>query len=250
METQINNAFYDKLGEEWYVRLDHPVALLRAENAVRMPWISEIIAKSHPGGALLDVGCGAGLLSNPLAEKGFEVTGIDLSESSLTVAKMYDKTKSVKYLKANAESLPFENESFDLVCALDLLEHVENPGAVIAEAGRVLKKNGLFFFHTFNRNLLSYFLIIKGVEWAVRNTPEKMHLYRLFIKPEELRVFCASASLEIQEIRGLKPKIFSLPLCKMLLQRKVPPDFQFEFCRSLLTGYIGYSKKKSILWGS
>ncbi len=242
-ETRINNAFYDTLGKEWYERMDHPVALLRAENAIRLPWISQIILKHYPHAKVLDVGCGAGLLSNPLAKQGLDVTGIDLSENSLTVAKMYDATKTVKYLHADAEKLPFENESFDVVCALDLLEHVENPETVILEAARVLKKDGLFFFHTFNRNFLSYLLIIKGVEWAVQNTPEKMHIYRLFIKPQEMRAFCKNASLDIQEMLGLKPKIFSLSLFKMLIQRKVPENFRFEFSRSLLTGYIGFAKK-------
>lgn len=238
----VNNSFYDTLGERWYTASNHPIALLRAENAVRLPWICEIITKHFPQGSLLDIGCGAGLLSNPIAQRGLEVTGIDLSEASLEIAKKYDGTKKVRYLKASAEKLPFEDESFDCVTALDLLEHVENPESVICEAGRVLKKNGLFFFHTFNRNFLSWLLVIKGVEWCVPGTPESMHIYRLFIKPEELRAMCHSARLEVHEIRGLKPH-FSLPILKMALTRKVPDDLRFHFTPSLLTGYVGYARK-------
>lgn len=240
---RVNNEFYDALGNDWYERFDHPIALLRAENAVRMPWITQLIMRHHPRGKVLDVGCGAGLLSNPLAAQGVNVTGIDLSENSLAIARQHDTTKSAIYLRGDAENLPFEDESFDVVCALDLLEHVEHPERVIGGAARVLKKGGLFFFHTFNRTIWSYLLVIKGVEWALRHTPEKMHIYRLFIKPDEMRTFCESVSLEIQEIRGLKPKLLSPALWKMLLQRKVPNEFSFAFTSSLATGYLGFAQK-------
>ena len=243
METKsINNSFYDELGDDWYTSCCHPIALLRAENAIRTPWIYEIVAQHSPQGKLLDIGCGAGLFCNPMAEKGLAVTGIDLSEPSLAIAQQHDRTKNVRYLRASAEKLPFENESFDCVAALDLLEHVEHPEAVIREAARVLKKEGLFFFHTFNRNLLSWLLVIKGVEWSVKGTPRKMHVYDLFIKPRELTSMCESSEMRVEKIRGLKPS-FSLPFFRMLLTRKVPRDFRFEFTQSLATGYVGFAKK-------
>jgi 2-polyprenyl-6-hydroxyphenyl methylase/3-demethylubiquinone-9 3-methyltransferase len=240
----VNNAFYDTLGEGWYTASNHPIALLRAENAIRGPWIVETIQQKFGSNAqVLDVGCGGGFLSNLLASSGFQVTGIDLSNESLEIAKQQDKTKSANYLFADATALPFEDASFDVVCALDLLEHVENPQAVIKEASRVLKKDGLFFFHTFNRNLLSWLLVIKGVEWAVPNTPDRIHVLRLFIKPQELKAFCENSQISIQEIRGLKPKL-SLPiLWNMLTRRKVPENFAFEFTPSLRTGYIGLGRK-------
>ncbi|HEY4254745.1 MAG TPA: bifunctional 2-polyprenyl-6-hydroxyphenol methylase/3-demethylubiquinol 3-O-methyltransferase UbiG, partial [Chlamydiales bacterium] len=178
----INNAFYDELGSEWLNRFDHPIALLRAENRTRVPWIVNEIGERVMGPAkVLDVGCGAGLLTNQLSLEGHTVSGVDLSDSSLEVAKRTDTTQNVQYLKANAYCLPFPNETFDVVSAMDVLEHVEEPNCLIAEASRVLKPNGVFFFHTFNRNLLSYLLIIKGVEWCVKNAPKNMHVYPLFI---------------------------------------------------------------------
>ncbi len=245
METGINNDFYDTLGARWYTASDHPVALLRAENAVRTPWIIDVISAKCPEHCkVLDIGCGAGMLTNRLAERKHQVTGVDLSPDSLKVARMQDLTKSVKYIQANAEALPFDDASFDVVTALDLLEHVHHPQTVIREAARVLKPGGLFFFHTFNRNFLSWLLVIKGVEWAVRNTPKHMHVYDLFIKPEELANMCELAGIESIEMRGLNPKLNSLSLLKMLCTRKVPADFRFQFSSSLKMGYIGYGYLK------
>ncbi|HSX26224.1 MAG TPA: methyltransferase domain-containing protein, partial [Chlamydiales bacterium] len=130
--------------------------------------------------------------------------------------------------------------------AMDVLEHVEDPGLLIAEASRVLKPNGLFFFHTFNRNPLSYLFIIKGVEWFVRNTPKNMHVYPLFIKPDELDDLCQTYSLQITQWRGFKP-LFNRSFFQMLLTRKVPKDFSFHFTKSLLTGYCGIAKKETLL---
>lgn len=237
----INNRFYEELEEKWYSATNHPIALLRAENKVRVPWVLENI---KPHSTVLDVGCGAGFLTNPLAKSGHIVTGIDLSESSLQIARRYDTTDSVNYLHANGYSLPFNNGSFDVVCAMDLLEHVEEPHLVIAEASRVLKKGGLFFFHTFNRTFLSYLLVIKGVDWCVKNAPKNMHVYPLFIKPEELKEVCSCYELDTKEIRGFEPVLFSRPFWKMILSRNVPDDFTFRFSKNLNTGYCGIAQKR------
>lgn len=241
----INNAFYEELQEGWYENQNHPIALLRAENAIRTPWIiSELSKRFSPLASLLDIGCGGGLLSNAVQKAGYRATGIDLSESSLEIARRFDTTGQVQYIKANAYALPFADESFDAVSAMDVLEHVEEPDLLIAEASRVLKKGGIFFFHTFNRNFLSYLVIIKGVEWFVRNTPKNMHVYPLFIKPSEIKILCSNCGLQTSSIIGLRPKFLSLSFFKMLATRKVPIDFSFCFSKSLLTGYCGIAEKK------
>jgi 2-polyprenyl-6-hydroxyphenyl methylase/3-demethylubiquinone-9 3-methyltransferase len=236
----INNDFYEELSEGWYTASDHPIALLRAENAVRVPWIIEEIGAKK---TVLDIGCGAGILTNALSKVGHTVYGIDLSPSSLEVAKKHDATKKVSYQVANAYALPCEEETFDVVCAMDVLEHVEEPNLLISEASRVLKPGGLFFFHTFNRNFLSYMLIIKGVEWCVPNAPKNMHVYPLFIKPEELKEICENQDMQVVNLRGFSPKILSKPFWQMLFKRKVPENFTFRFSKSLATGYCGYAKK-------
>lgn len=195
------------------------------------------------GASVLDIGCGAGLLANPLAEEGFRVSGIDLSLSSLTVAQRRDTTKSVQYVRAGAEELPFLSGSFEAVCALDLLEHVDKPQLVIREAARVLRPGGLFFFYTFNRTLLSWLLAIKGVEWFVTNTPKRMHTHGLFLKPSEVQEMCRQVQLQVVSVRGLQPLIWHRSFWKLLLTGHVPEDFTFVFANSLRLGYLGVAKK-------
>lgn len=240
----INNTFYDDLREKWHEACDHPIALLRAENELRNPWIKTVIAEHYKGSAkVLDIGCGGGFLTNELALHGHEVWGIDLSLGSLETAKERDATKKVHYERASAYELPYERAQFDVVCAMDLLEHVEQPAQVIKEASRVLKPGGLFFFHTFNRNLLSYFLVIKGVEWCFAAAPPQMHVYSLFIKPKEMTEMCRAFGLKVEEIRGMSPDMTQSSFWKLLMTRKVHPSFKFVFTDSLRTGYVGYSKR-------
>lgn len=222
--------------------MDHPIALLRAENRLRNPWITSLLPSSTK---ILDMGCGAGFLTQDMARLGHEVVGLDLSEESLQIAEKLDETGRVSYIQADAAAVPFPDASFDIVCAMDLLEHVENPKAIIQEAARLLKPGGLFFFHTFNRTVLSWLVVIKGVEWCVKNTPSHMHVLRLFIKPEELQKMCEDVGLQVQKMRGLNVKFASKAFWQMVFTRKVPEDLEFVFTDSLLTGYSGFFKKNS-----
>ncbi|HEY5284478.1 MAG TPA: bifunctional 2-polyprenyl-6-hydroxyphenol methylase/3-demethylubiquinol 3-O-methyltransferase UbiG, partial [Polyangia bacterium] len=192
---------------------------------------------------VLDVGCGGGFLSNHLSKEGFEVDGLDASADSLAVAAQHDPTGNVRYTRGDALSLPFADESFDVVCAMDFLEHVEAPARVVAEAGRVLRPRGLFFFHTFNRNPLAWLVVIKGVEWFVKNTPKDMHVLRLFIRPAELRGMCEASGLKVVELHGSAPVVGSLAFWKMLATRVVPRDFRFRFAKSTRIAYTGFAER-------
>ena len=242
----INNDIYDELGERWYTAKDHPVALLRAEARVRNRWIVQQLHQIFPASHVhvLDIGCGAGFLTNALATQGFVVTGLDASASSLAVAKQYDPARLVTYARGDAYHLPYADASFEAVCAMDFLEHVAEPAHVVKEAARVLKPHGRFFFHTFNRNVLSYLVVIKGVEWFVNNTPPDLHVLTLFIKPAELRAMCAANGLRLTSLQGLVPKITQRAFWHMLRTGSVEDEFEFVFTPSTLTGYTGMAIKE------
>jgi 2-polyprenyl-6-hydroxyphenyl methylase/3-demethylubiquinone-9 3-methyltransferase len=242
----VNNDIYLALGEHWYADEDSPVALLRAESKLRNPWIAARLDEAFGDGRcrVLDVGCGAGFLCNDLALRGRAVTGIDLAADALAVAHAHDASGRVRYVEGDATALPFEDGSFEAVCAMDLLEHVESPERVITEASRVLAPGGLFFFHTFNRNFLSWLVIIRGVEWFVRNAPEHMHVLRLFLKPGEVRAACAEHGIEAPRLVGVRPKL-TLPFWRMLINGRVARDFAFRFTRSTRLAYTGVARKQA-----
>ncbi len=243
---QVDNTLYDRYGERWYTADDDPVALLRAEGRARTPWIVEETRRRMPTGKVrvLDVGCGAGFLANELARHGFEVTGVDSSEESLGVARRHDATGGVDYRPGDARRLGFGDRSFDVVCALDFLEHVEQPARVVLEVSRVLRDGGLFYFHTFNRNLLSWLVVIKGVEWFVRNTPKNMHSLRYFIKPAELREMCRASGMQVVQCRGFMPRVAHPAFGRMLATGRIGSDFAFGFTRLCLMGYTGLAVRQ------
>ena len=241
----INNAIYDELGERWYAATDDPVALLRAEGRLRTDWLLGVLRAQFGDQPLtvLDVGCGGGLLANPLALAGHTVTGVDLSPDSLAVARRHDATRSVTYLEQDARRLAFPDQQFEVVCMMDFLEHLEERDEAIREAARVLRPGGWLFFHTFNRTPLSWLVAIKGVEWFVRNAPRHMHVYRLFLKPAELAALCAPNRLVVEELRGVGPRVWTRSFLKLLFTGRVEDGFQFRFTRSLRVGYCGWARK-------
>lgn len=246
----INNNYYHALGDKWYRAHDDPIALLRAEAAWRNPWIAHRIHEFYSYRSkdirILDVGCGAGFLSNLLAKENFDVTAVDLSESSLEVARARDSTNSVRYLLADAYELPFEDETFDVITSTDFLEHVSDPRRVIAEISRVMKPNGFFFFHTFNKNWFAKLMVIKGMEWFVKNTPPNLHVYELFIRPKEIREWLTEERFRVIELHGMRPRLLQWPMVKLLFTGRVDPRFRFRWSSSLSVAYVGIARKKGI----
>ena len=245
LERSVDNTLYDTLGVRWYEAEDNPVALLRAESRLRNPWVAREIAASLGEGAcrVLDIGCGAGFLSNYLAQLGHRVTGIDVAPRALDVARAHDDSRAATYVEGDACALPYADGAFDVACAMDFLEHVDEPARVVAEIGRVLAPSGLFFFHTFNRNFLAWLVVIKGVEWFVRNTPEDLHVLRLFLKPAEVAGMCQDHGLALVTLRGSRPKL-GLPFWRMLTTGRVENDFAFKFTRSARLGFTGMARRQ------
>lgn len=238
----VNNSIYEFYGDRWYTAYDDPVAILRAQSRLTNPMVIERI-RAHTGGKkVLDVGCGGGFLSNALALEGLQVTGVDLSPDSLKVARHYDTTTTVNYMMADAYQLPFDDASFDVVTVMDFLEHVERPAQVIEEVSRILRPDGIFIFHTFDRNFFSWLVIIKLVEWLVKNTRKNTHVSRLFIKPKELTQYCDRVGMEVQGMTGIKLVASSITL-KGLMTGVVPENLRFEEMRPLFLSYLGLAKK-------
>lgn len=242
---EVNNEIYSLLGNRWYTAQDDPVALLRAESRARNPWILkhvQSLGRAPESVQVLDVGCGAGFCTNPLAKEGYDVTGLDFSVSALEVARANDATRKVEYVEGDALQLPFAARSFDVVISMDVLEHVAPVSKAVEEATRVLKPGGLFLYYTFNRNFLSWLILIKGVEWVVKNTPSHLHVYDYLVKPEELAGYLRNCGMQVGEHMGLRPKL-GRPFFKMLATGVVPADLEFKLTKSLWLGYLGRAEK-------
>ncbi|MCB9255361.1 MAG: 3-demethylubiquinone-9 3-O-methyltransferase [Bdellovibrionaceae bacterium] len=238
MSDQVNNAFYDELGDQWYHGDRHAIGLLRAESGIKLDFVRRHLL---PGQKVLDVACGGGLVANPLAREGFSVTGVDLSENSLQVARD-QAVEGAQFVHGNALQLPFAAESFDAVLLMDFLEHVSEPERVLKEASRVLVPGGLLMFSTFNRNWASRLLAIEALRWFPESPPN-VHVYELFLTPDEVRTFATNCGLELVEYRGSLPKFFSWPFWSSVFRRRVHQGFSFEYTSSLRVGYMGCFRK-------
>ena len=173
-------------------------------NPLRLDWIDQ--HTSLRGKKVLDVGCGGGLLSEGMAARGAEVTGIDLSEKPLGVARLHllDSGQKVDYRKISAEQLAEEMPgAFDVVTCLEMLEHVPHPSSIVAACARLVKPGGQVFFSTLNRNPKSYLFAVVGAEYILNMLPKGTHDYAKFIKPSELARWSKSYGLEPAELMGM-----------------------------------------------
>jgi len=173
-------------------------------NPLRLDWIDRTIGLA--GKRVLDVGCGGGLLSEGMATHGANVTGIDLSEKPLGVAKLHllETGQKVDYRKISVEELAEEMPgAFDAVTCLEMLEHVPNPASVVSACARLVKPGGQVFFSTLNRNPKAYLLAVIGAEYVLQMLPKGTHDYAKFIKPSELARWAKTTGLEPAELLGM-----------------------------------------------
>ncbi|MBI5040034.1 MAG: bifunctional 2-polyprenyl-6-hydroxyphenol methylase/3-demethylubiquinol 3-O-methyltransferase UbiG [Gammaproteobacteria bacterium] len=173
-------------------------------NPLRLDYIDRL--EPLRGKHVLDVGCGGGLLSEGMAARGAQVTGIDMGEAPLSVARLhlYESGLDVDYRQITAEQMAAEHPGdFDIVTCLEMLEHVPTPASVIAACARMVKPGGLVVFSTLNRNPKSYLLAIIGAEYVLRMLPKGTHDYRKFIRPSELDRWARAAELELRDISGM-----------------------------------------------
>lgn len=155
----------------------------------------------------LDVGCGGGLLTEGLATAGARVTGIDMGEAPLAVARLHAKEQGLKirYLHAEAAGLARDEPGkYDLVCCLEVLEHVPDPAALVRSCAALCKDGGSLYFSTINRNLKAWLLAIVGAEYVLGLLPRGTHEYDKLVRPSELAGYLRDADLQLQELRGMR----------------------------------------------
>ena len=175
-------------------------------NPLRLEWINNLAPIN--GKAVLDVGCGGGILSDAMARSGATVTGIDLATKSLKVAQLHaleSQTPNVSYREISAEALAAETPAqFDVVTCMEMLEHVPDPGSVVRACASLVKPGGWVFFSTLNRNPKSFLFAIVGAEYILNLLPKGTHEFAKFIRPSELAQACRQAGLEWHSQRGLQ----------------------------------------------
>jgi 2-polyprenyl-6-hydroxyphenyl methylase/3-demethylubiquinone-9 3-methyltransferase len=204
---------FSKLADEWW-DVNGKFKPLHMFNPIRIEYITEKI-KHHfkinsnktnflNGLEILDIGCGGGLISEPMARLGGKVTGIDASEKNIQVAKIHSKKSKLKINYINKSPEQLENiKKFDIILNLEIVEHVDNVSLYIKSCHDLLKKDGLMFTATLNRSFISYFKAIIGAEYILRWLPIGTHDWNKFLKPEELEELLKNQKFSTIDIKGL-----------------------------------------------
>ena len=194
---------FSKLAHRWWDPAGE-FRPLHEINPLRLDWIAQHAPLD--GAAVLDVGCGGGILAEAMARRGAKVTGIDLSEKALKVAQLHllESRLEVQYQSVSAEDYAAAHaDRFDVVACMELLEHVPEPGAMVAACARLVRPGGQVFFSTINRNPKSYLFAVIGAEYVLGLLPKGTHDYMRFIKPSELSRWSREAGLSTGELIGM-----------------------------------------------
>lgn len=192
-------------------------------NPIRLEWIERHTCLQDK--RVLDVGCGGGLLSEGMATFGAKVTGIDLAEKTLVIARLHllESGQSVNYQLTSAEAMAVQAPAnFDVVTCMEMLEHVPNPASIIQACATLVKPGGQVFFSTLNRNPKAWLLAVLGAEYVLNLLPRGTHDYSNFIKPSELTAYCRQAGLSVTEVIGLNYNPFTR-------QCRLTPDTQVNY---------------------
>ena len=218
--TSVNKKEIDKfskMANEWWDP-EGKFKPLHKFNPTRIKYIKENIInnfklknKSKPlsGIKILDIGCGGGLLSEPMSRMGANVTGIDASDKNIKIAKLHSKKNKLKinYVCSSPEKLKIGNK-FDVILNMEIVEHVEDIDFFLKSCSKLLKKNGLMFVATINRTLKSYIFAIVGAEYVLRWLPIGTHEWEKFVKPEDLKKILMKYDLSLNKLEGMNFNIF------------------------------------------
>lgn len=196
-------AKFEALAHRWWDK-ESEFKPLHDINPLRANYIDE--RSPVAGKKLIDVGCGGGILSEAMAQRGAVVTGIDMGEAPLSVAKLHqlESQLTIDYQQSTAEAMAeAHSEQFDIVTCLEMLEHVPSPEKVVDACAKLCKPGGHLYFSTINRNPKSYLFSIIGAEYLLKLLPKGTHDYQKFIKPSELAQAIRSAGLQIKDMTGM-----------------------------------------------
>ena len=213
--TSVNKKEIDKfskMADEWWDP-EGKFKPLHKFNPIRIKYIKENIInhfklknKSKPllGIKILDIGCGGGLLSEPMSRMGANVTGIDASDKNIKIAKLHSKKNKLKinYLCSSPEKLKI-SKKFDVILNMEIVEHVEDIDFFLNSCSKLLKKNGLMFVATINKTLKSYVFAIVGAEYVLRWLPIGTHEWEKFVKPEDLKKILMKYDLSLNKFEGM-----------------------------------------------
>ncbi len=195
---------FEAVAHHWW-DLQGPLKTLHGMNPLRMRYIEE--RATVPCARVLDVGCGGGILSEALARRGAQVTGIDLAHEALLVARLHaaENNLTIDYRETAVEQLAeAEPGGFDIVTCLEMLEHVPDPASVIMACARLVKPGGHVFFSTINRNPRAWLMAVVGAEYLLNIIPRGTHEYARFIQPAELGQWIRTAGLVLHDVRGVR----------------------------------------------
>jgi 2-polyprenyl-6-hydroxyphenyl methylase/3-demethylubiquinone-9 3-methyltransferase len=237
----IDNRWYDDLGDDWWDESGR-IGPLHRLNPARWEYFKRV-AGTLSGLRVLDVGCGGGLLAEQFARADAQVTGVDLSRSSLAAARRHAQTSrlAINYVNATGERLPFTDAAFAVIVSADFLEHVSDLDGVVGECARVLEPGGLFLYDTINRTLRSRLIAVWLFERVLKIIPRHTHEHRLFIKPTELHAAMARHGIANRETRGLGPQGNQLAaLVGYITKRRFP---KIGATDDTAVSYIGYGVK-------
>ncbi len=196
-------AKFEELASRWWDP-DSEFKPLHDINPLRLDFIDQRATLANK--TVVDVGCGGGILSESMAQRGAIVTGIDMGEAPLNVARLHQLESGVKvdYQQITAEELAVEQpQAYDVVTCLEMLEHVPDPASVIRACAELVKPDGHIFFSTINRNPKAYMFAIVGAEYLLKMLPRGTHDYSKFIKPSELEGWARQADLSLRELTGM-----------------------------------------------
>ncbi len=198
-------ALFDDLASRWWDETG-PMRPLHMMNPPRAAWVLERVHRRFPGPVrILDVGCGAGLLSESLAKAGHEVLGLDAGADVIAAARAHAAGQGLNltYRNDTAENLVAEGQKFPVITALEVIEHVTGPAEFIASLAALLEPGGLLFLSTINRSKRSFLVAKLGAEYLLRLLPVGTHAWNQFITPVELGGLCRGASLRMSDTAGI-----------------------------------------------